>query len=842
MNHDVFISYSSKDLNTALALCHFLEENKIRCWMAPRDIPGGVEYGDAIDEAIQTARVLVVLYSSRSSVSRWVKSEVNIALSSGKMIIPFKIEDVPLNGSMRLYLNDKHWIDAFPSPEEHFGSLLASVKSVLSGNVSLSPDIKSFKPTSKYLRLVQILFSTIFGMIGVCGMFNIGSEYHSKLCPWMRYTYPVVMLFLFLIGLWLSYVHPIAKIKSASFKALKNFMCFEAIRNAIMSLLRVFFSWSLICIGALLMLSCPMTIAMQFINKPVVDVVVILGILSLGVPVFCVGLPIFKAGWALIDRNYAKFSFTPKQLLKWILVILIPCLLYGILISLFPSLKMDSWDNNGQSEVPTITDETLNAFRNSKWKDGIELSREADRTNPDLQFYLGLCYERGCGVSNDYAEALHWYRLSADNGNACAQCNLGLMYEKGLGVAQDFKKASEWYLKSSESGNPNAKAFLGDLYEHGKGVDQDVQKAKRLYLESLIANGTLKGVTNASDLASALEADQSFAGMALMRMSLLSFPLLSDCRVNPDERFVTLMKTLQKIVEMLQKQGVVANQGNMPDLASDTLRVLGPDDDLEAVVEDCVPGSVIMLREGVYNLDKTIYIKKPIKISGSGTDKTRLLGGRFNIDAKDFLLINMTFENARDGYGIWCDKDSEGCVAACNFVGCGIRFSDSSCAVLTGVNVSAAKWGVSISKDASVVYLGGSIERCSEHCIIAFDNATIWAVALLLSECGGNAVRLNGAGGRLFMGSCEISNIKDAGITLTANASARLSGVSIVSCAKEAIYTRGECVHRQLKVEDCKLPIKVGDRGRNVCEEEDFAVPDFYFGRFTKRNITGNAD
>ena len=122
------------------------------------------------------------------------------------------------------------------------------------------------------------------------------------------------------------------------------------------------------------------------------------------------------------------------------------------------------------------------------------------------------------------------------------------------------------------------------------------------------------------------------------------------------------------------------------------------------------------------------------------------------------------------------------------------------------------------------------------------DNELNWAAALALSECGDNAVSLNGAGGRLFMGSCEISNIKDAGIYLTANTSARFSGVSIVSCAKEAIYTRGECIHRQLKVENCKQPIKVGGCGRNVCSEEDFVVPDFYFGRFTKRNITGNAD
>ena len=92
------------------------------------------------------------------------------------------------------------------------------------------------------------------------------------------------------------------------------------------------------------------------------------------------------------------------------------------------------------------------------------------------------------------------------------------------------------------------------------------------------------------------------------------------------------------------------------------------------------------------------------------------------------------------------------------------------------------------------------------------------------------------------MGTCEISNVERHGIYLSKGTFASLSGVSIIKCVEEAIDVCGECVHRQLKVEDCKLPIEVGDSGRNVCAEEGFVVPDFYFGRFTKRNIDGNAD
>ena len=44
MAHDVFISHSSKDKQTADAICHYLEQNGIRCWIAPRDILPGEDW------------------------------------------------------------------------------------------------------------------------------------------------------------------------------------------------------------------------------------------------------------------------------------------------------------------------------------------------------------------------------------------------------------------------------------------------------------------------------------------------------------------------------------------------------------------------------------------------------------------------------------------------------------------------------------------------------------------------------------------------------------------------------------------------------------------------------
>ena len=86
MNHDVFISYSSLNKDAAQAICHILEQNEIRCWMAPRDIPPGSEYGDLIDEAIKSSTVVVVLFSETAAKSLWVKGELNIALRNKRSL------------------------------------------------------------------------------------------------------------------------------------------------------------------------------------------------------------------------------------------------------------------------------------------------------------------------------------------------------------------------------------------------------------------------------------------------------------------------------------------------------------------------------------------------------------------------------------------------------------------------------------------------------------------------------------------------------------------------------------------------------------------------------------
>src|SRR6266849_2542068 len=57
--------------------------------------------------------------------------------------------------------------------------------------------------------------------------------------------------------------------------------------------------------------------------------------------------------------------------------------------------------------------------------------------DPKAQFGLASAYYRGKGVPQDYAEALRWYKMAANQGEPDAEDGLGYMYVAGRGTKQD---------------------------------------------------------------------------------------------------------------------------------------------------------------------------------------------------------------------------------------------------------------------------------------------------------------------------------------------------------------------------------------------------------------------
>ena len=108
----------------------------------------------------------------------------------------------------------------------------------------------------------------------------------------------------------------------------------------------------------------------------------------------------------------------------------------------------------------------------------------ADKGIAEAQINLGMMFESGQGVPQDFNEAIRWYLLAADQKLIKAQeklnlllkkaaepqinLSLGMMFENGQGVPQDFNEAIRWYRLAADQGLIKAQKKLNFLLNKTK--------------------------------------------------------------------------------------------------------------------------------------------------------------------------------------------------------------------------------------------------------------------------------------------------------------------------------------------------------------------------------------
>jgi TIR domain len=92
MARDVFVNYSIHDKTTADAVCATLEANGLRCWIAPRDIVPGMNWGEAIIDAINTSRVMVLVFSSNANTSQQILREDELPSLMATILLSRKLK------------------------------------------------------------------------------------------------------------------------------------------------------------------------------------------------------------------------------------------------------------------------------------------------------------------------------------------------------------------------------------------------------------------------------------------------------------------------------------------------------------------------------------------------------------------------------------------------------------------------------------------------------------------------------------------------------------------------------------------------------------------------------
>ena len=104
-----------------------------------------------------------------------------------------------------------------------------------------------------------------------------------------------------------------------------------------------------------------------------------------------------------------------------------------------------------------------------------------NRTTRPRSVTWAYCYQSGLGVPQEYGQAAKWFREAAEQGDPAAQFNLGVLYETGQGVPQNYAEAVKWYHAAAEQGEPQAQFNLGVFYETGQVVPQNYEEAVKWY-------------------------------------------------------------------------------------------------------------------------------------------------------------------------------------------------------------------------------------------------------------------------------------------------------------------------------------------------------------------------
>jgi TIR domain/Sel1 repeat len=138
---DVFISYSNRDKAIADATCAALERAAVRCWIAPRDVVPGSDWGASIVDAIDSCSAMVLIFSSSANDSPQIRNEIVQAVNKGVPVVPVRVENVLPRKSLAYFVDGLHWLDALTPPlEQHLERLTQTLTAMMQVRTGAAPD------------------------------------------------------------------------------------------------------------------------------------------------------------------------------------------------------------------------------------------------------------------------------------------------------------------------------------------------------------------------------------------------------------------------------------------------------------------------------------------------------------------------------------------------------------------------------------------------------------------------------------------------------------------------------------------------------------------------------
>jgi TPR repeat protein len=509
LSHDVFVSYSQIDKLAADAACNTLESAGIRCWIAPRDVTLGSDWPSDIINAIDSAAVMVLIFSSNANSSPHVRRELERAIGAGVTIIPVRIESVDPSGSVSYLLSGIHWLDAVTPPlQEHLQRLAKSIKAILqsggpkaTGSASLpylDGIISGGSPAGQgstagvqrpwrrfFARLVD--YSIPLGIL-----YGLESLAPPESIIWSLVPFTPAGVLLLFVPLEALLLHKFGttpgkmlyRIDLRSTNGVEPIPIVSAALRAGYAMLPLEFVF--------------ISFALNTRGRPVW----LLG-LAVGVPwLLLLRSTLIRSGTTSWDRN-RPWQIETRRRPHWVMVGVSWSMLFfvvcGFGAQLAPvNLYTQAATAYKRQDYPTA----LRWLRKAAAQDfapaqsaigwmyangfGVPQNYEegkrwaliaADERDPSAQAMRGVFYQKGLGVPQDYEQALKWFQMSAAQGNADGQFGMGGLYLTGSCVPQDYTEAMNWFRKAADQGQADAQAAIGELYLQGQGVSQNYPQA-----------------------------------------------------------------------------------------------------------------------------------------------------------------------------------------------------------------------------------------------------------------------------------------------------------------------------------------------------------------------------
>lgn len=114
MSYSVFVSYSTKDLETVNALSSWVRHAGAEAYVAEYSAQPGQVLAESIIGAIKRSDLFLLLWSSNANGSEWVPQEIGVAKGLGKPIMP-----VVLHRPLQLpgFIKDLKFLPLYEDPQ-----------------------------------------------------------------------------------------------------------------------------------------------------------------------------------------------------------------------------------------------------------------------------------------------------------------------------------------------------------------------------------------------------------------------------------------------------------------------------------------------------------------------------------------------------------------------------------------------------------------------------------------------------------------------------------------------------------------------------------------------------